>query len=184
MGRPARGVVEEAAPRPPTPQQQLVDATRAQTAELRGLRTFLEKQARAAEPKPDYAAGGIDQRMTWDGGNATLDRSVKWLAFLKAFPALMAQMTRIPDTYWSRETEVVDGTEVVMAVVNCPCKTDLIVEVGDSAECAGTLKSGSPCKRFYLYLQDRVFVANSPKKRVAPWEAIVDDYRQSDRPDS
>jgi hypothetical protein len=160
----------------------LVDATRAQTAELHRLRAFLEKQARDAEPKPDYADGGIDQRMTWDGLGATHDRSLKWLAFFKAFPALMAQMTRIPDDYWIREAEIVDDAEVVMAVVRCPCGTDALVELGDSAECAGTQKSGAPCKRFYLYLVDRVYVANSPKARRAPWEAIVDEYRRSDRP--
>jgi hypothetical protein len=182
VGGRARGAVEEAAPRPPSPQQQQAAATVAQTGELTKIRKLLERQERDREPGLTYAA--LDQRMTWDGGNKTNDRSLKWLAFFKAFPALMAQMTRIPDDYWSREAEKEEGIEVVMAVVRCPCGTDTIVELGDSAECAGTQKSGAPCKRFYLYLVDRVYVANSPKQRVAPWEAIVDDYRQSDRPDS
>lgn len=104
----------------------------------------------------------------------------KWALFLRAVPGLWEQFAQVPAAYFSTDVEVVDGEQTRLATVHCPCGTDVIVET--SAECAGTLSSGEPCKRFYLHLAGRVYVTNSPKRRKPRWVEIVDQWRAQSPP--
>lgn len=167
-------------PAPPSPAQRQAEAAEQQVGELRHIGGLLELLAERTAPERPPSRSS-DLRMTWDPDDGAQGR---WMGFLRSVPGLMAQFQRVPAAYWTREVAVDDNEQVEnggyteqvpVAVVKCPCGTDNIVET--TQECAGTLKDGEPCKRFYLFIANRVYVTNSPLQRMAPWQRIALGHR-------
>lgn len=159
------------APRRPSVQQQQVDATREQTAELNRIGNLLEtvapKRAPLYGPNFKIEMSVVDA----DGGSAQ-----RWLWMLRV-PGFIDQFQRVPVDYWTADTQTEDGEELMVATVRCPCGEAPIVEHGVARECV--------CQRLYLYFGDRplrdrpsrarLLVGNSPKHRPKPrWERIAD----------
>lgn len=158
-------------PAPPSPAQRQAEAAEQQVGELRHIGSLLEQLAERGAPARSEPRSS-DLRMTWDPDDGAQGR---WMGFLRSVPGLMAQFQRVPAAYWIREVAGDEGEQVPVAVVKCPCGTDNIVET--TQECAGTLKGGEPCKRFYLFIANRVYVTNSPLQRMAPWQRIALGHR-------
>lgn len=130
------------------------------SAERRGQRVYDRASNGRAEPR--------DDRM----GVVDIDdhRAGTWMWMFKAFPAMMAELDRVPETHWSSEFAGDGEEQVQLASVRCPCGETPLVELHQMRPCA--------CERQFLYLKpDGLYVANSPKRRRAQkprWEEIAD----------
>jgi hypothetical protein len=73
----------------------------------------------------------------------------------------------IPGEFWSED---VNDDGYAEAVIACPCHRTPRVEIGRLSECE--------CGRFFYYVGSEVMVGNSPRRRLAPWERIVQKHRE------
>lgn len=151
--------------RPPSVQQQHLDATREQTAELGRLVDVL-----TPEPPKRERLYGPNFRIEMSLVDADDGEAQRWLWLLRNVPGFADQFKRVPPEYWQPESETVDDREVLMAAMSCPCGEQTIVEHGQMRACA--------CERRYLYFADRpsrdrpsrarVYVTNSPSRSHSP----------------
>jgi hypothetical protein len=98
------------------------------------------------------------------------------LLALRVVPGFMQRVKQVPANFWQAETAG-EQNEVPVARVRCPCGHERIVEI--TMECDGQASDGEPCRRFYMYLGQRLYVTGGPKDRRPPWLAITDGWRSS-----
>lgn len=88
------------------------------------------------------------------------------MRFIENLPSEALQA--IPGEFWDTDVNSEGYTE---AVISCPCHRTPRVELGRMAECE--------CGRFFYNIGTDVFVGNSPRGRLAPWERIVENFRRN-----